>query len=114
VGRRFPSRAQIVNPGLFTDDPVAVRRFFDELTQRLERLPGVASVSRVLYLPLVSPWGSCGPIIRERDPPPPPNQGQPVSYSVPSAHHFETVGTPLLLGRDFTADERRGAPGTVI
>jgi putative ABC transport system permease protein len=104
----------LVNPGLFTDDPAVVHPFFDQLTRRLEQLPGVASVSATLYMPLVNPGGSCGPIIKEGDPQPPPNQGKPAVYSVTSARYFETMGTPLLRGRDFTADERRDPPGTVI
>jgi predicted permease len=80
-----------VNPGLFTDDPVVVRTFFDQLIPRLEQLPGAASVSATLYMPLVNPLGTCGPLIKEGDPAPPLNQGKPVIYSVVSARYFDTV-----------------------
>jgi putative ABC transport system permease protein len=108
----------IINPGLFTDDPAVVRRFWDQLMPRLEQLPGAASVSGTLYMPLVNPNGACGPIIRDGDPPPPPNQGRPVVYSVIAPGYFQTMGTPLLRGRDFTRQEldsgSKDPPATVI
>jgi predicted permease len=104
----------LVNPGLFIEDEAAVQRFFDELVRRLERLPGAQSVSASLYMPLVNVQGAAGPLIKDGDPPPPPNQSLPTFYSVISAKYFETMGTSLLRGRDFTQAERQGRPATVI
>jgi predicted permease len=104
----------LVNPGLFTEDEVAVKRFFEELTRRLEQLPGVRSVSSSLYMPLVNVQGSAGPLIKDGDPPPPPNETVPIFYSVIAAKYFETMGTTLLTGRDFVEAERKGRPGVVI
>jgi predicted permease len=104
----------LVNPGLFTEDEAVVKRFFDDLLQRLEQLPGARSVSASLYMPLVNVQGSVGPLIRNGDPPPPPNQSLPTFYSIVSARYFETMGTPLLTGRDFTQTERQGHPAVAI
>jgi predicted permease len=104
----------LVNPGLFTEDPTAVKRFFDELTRRLEQLPGVRSVSSSLYMPLVNVQGSTGPLIKDGDPPPRPNETEPIFYSVIAAKYFETMGTALLGGRDFVEAERKGQPAVVI
>jgi predicted permease len=91
----------LVNPGLFTSDEAQIRRFFDELVRRLERLPGVRSVSATMYMPLVNAGGAAGPIIKEGEPPPP-------------AKYFETMGTPLLHGRDFLESERQNRASTAI
>jgi predicted permease len=104
----------LVNPGLFTEDEIAVKRFFDELTRRLERLPGVTSVSSSLYMPLVNVQGAAGPLVKEGDPPPRPNETLPLSYSVISARYFETMETALVAGRDFVEAERKDQPGVVI
>jgi putative ABC transport system permease protein len=106
--------SSVVDPGLFTDDSGGMRTFFDQLTRRLEQVPGVASVSATLYMPLVNAQGACGPIIKEGDPAPRPNQSQAAVYSVVSPHYFSTMGTPLLRGRDFTAGEYGEKPDTVV
>ncbi|MEA2697031.1 MAG: hypothetical protein QOI66_1302 [Myxococcales bacterium] len=103
----------LINP-VFSGDEMGVRRFFTELVNRLERLPGVVSVSGTRYMPLVNQQGECGPVVKEGDPPPPPNQELPTPYSVVLGHYFETVGTPLLFGRDFHPRELEGLPTTVI
>ena len=104
----------LVNPSLFTDDTAKHGQFFDELGRRLERLPGVVAVSSSRYLPLVNTQGALASAVAEGQPPPPPNQAPPVSYSVTYANYFQTVGTGILLGRSFTADEHLGTPTTVI
>jgi putative ABC transport system permease protein len=103
----------LINP-VFSGDEVGVKRFFTELVNRLEQMPGVVSVSGTRYMPLVNQQGECGPIVKEGDPPPPPNQELPTPYSVVLGHYFETVGTPLLFGRDFHPRELEGIPTTVI
>ena len=97
----------LVNPSIFTEDEVRIRTFFDDLLRALEKRPGVRSVSATLNMPLVNTQGACGPIIREGDAPPPPNQTRPVSYSVISGRYFETMGTQLVAGRDFVEAERK-------
>jgi predicted permease len=104
----------LVNPSLFTDDMDKVRAFFRELTRRLEQQAGVSAVSSSLYMPLVNVQGGAGPIIRDGDGPPPPNQSKPVNYNVVSANYFQTMGTRLLFGRDFTEADRQGAPRAAI
>jgi predicted permease len=103
-----------VDPGLFDYNEAQIRQFFSELTEELERLPGVRSVSSAMFAPLIEDAGSCGPIVREGDPPPLPNQWKPVLFSIVHAKYFETIGTELLFGRDFDDVEREGIPSTII
>jgi predicted permease len=104
----------LVDPGLFDYDEAQVRTFFGDLTGRIERLPGVQSVSSSLFVPLINVQLSAGPAVREGDPPPRPNEWKPISYSVVYPKYFETIGTDLVAGRDFDAPEREGTPSTVI
>jgi predicted permease len=104
----------LVNPSLYTDDPVQMTQFFGELLRRLERLPGVRAVSSARYLPLVNLGGTCTPVVREGAPPPPPNQASPIRYSVVYRGYFQTMETPLVAGRDFLDREHEGAPSAVI
>jgi predicted permease len=107
-----------LNPGLFeafgagSDPKLAL--YFEELQRRLERLPGARSVASSSYMPLVNYTTPKGPVVREGDPPPPPNQGATTGYSIVFPRYFETVGTQLLRGRDFQPQERKGTPATVI
>jgi predicted permease len=103
-----------INPGFFESDNDRVRQIFDELVRRIERRPGVRSVSTSSFMPLFNVFGSIGPIVREGDPPPPPNQGLSLNYSVVYPKYFETVGTQLLVGRDFQPSEREGVARAAI
>jgi predicted permease len=103
-----------INPGLFETDNDRVRQTFDELVRRLERLPGVRSVSTSTFMPLFNQFTTIGPVVREGDPPPPTNQGLRLSYSVVYPKYFETVGTDLLVGRDFQPAEREGMARSAI
>jgi predicted permease len=104
----------LVDPGLFDYDEAQQRQFFTELTSSIERLPGVRSASSSLFMPLVNTQGSCGPVVKEGEAPPAPNTWKPVLFSVVYGRYFETVGTELLLGRDFAANEHEGTPSTII
>jgi predicted permease len=104
----------LVNPGMFVEDQAKIRGFFQELTARLEALPGAGAVSSSLYMPLINVQSRCGPIIRDGDPTPPPNQQRPVWYSVIAAHYFQTMETPLLFGRDFTEGDRQSGGAAII
>jgi len=106
------------NPGLFeafnsAGDP-KLTLYFEELQRRLERLPGARSVSMSAFLPLVNYSTPQGPVVREGDPQPLPNQGATTGYSIIFPRYFETIGTELVRGRDFQAEERKGSPTTAI
>jgi putative ABC transport system permease protein len=103
-----------LDPGLVGYDAVKGRQFYAELTQRVGALPGVRAASLAGTLPLGDDWMSTAPVIKEGDAPPPPNQGMEILFSSVGAMYFETTGTPLALGRDFTDRDREGAPAVAI
>ncbi|MGH9766198.1 MAG: ABC transporter permease [Blastocatellia bacterium] len=90
------------------------KRFYAELARRAASLPGVASATVMQVAPLSDSGWSTGPLIKEGEAPPPPNQGLYVNYSSIGARYFETMGTQLLLGRDFSEHDGAGAPQVVI
>src|SRR5262245_60659485 len=54
------------------------------------------------------------PVLREGEPDPPPNQGLEVEANIVAPKYFETIGTPLLLGRDFNERDNDDAPKVAI
>jgi predicted permease len=65
-------------------------------------------------LPLLDSRQSRGPIAREGEIDPPPNQGVISECSFVTPKYFDTVQTKLVLGRDFTDRDTVDAPLVVI
>ena len=103
-----------LDPGLLGYDASKGKQFYAELLRRVESLPGVQSASLAGTLPLGDDWLSTSPIIKEGEAPPPPDQEMEILFSAVGANYFETAGTPLALGRDFTNHDREGAPAVAI
>ena len=82
------------------------------MVQRLERLPGVQTASVTNLLPLGFMWLSAPVVPEDRE----VASNERVfagSVSVGSKY-FETIGTPLLRGRDFTAQDTIKSPQVAI
>jgi predicted permease len=83
------------------------RALYDELDARFGALPGVQSVSRSMDTPLGGELSmSAGIALPGR--PTDPEDAPPVYHNFVGPRFFETMGIPLLAGRDFeaAADER--------
>src|SRR5205085_4247407 len=65
----------MINPKLLGYDQKAIWRFFPELLHRIERQPGVRAAAMVDDLPLNVSELSRGPIVKEGEADPSPNQG---------------------------------------
>jgi predicted permease len=104
----------MLDPSLLAYDEAAGKRFYAELVRRIETQPGVRAVSLVSFLPLGDSGNGRGPIVKEGEADPPPNQGISSSCSFVAPKYFETVRTPLVLGRDFTERDTADAPPVVI
>jgi predicted permease len=113
---RSLSQIRNADPGFSTDNLITMRldpgplgysdgegkRLYGELLRRVEAQPGVRSASLALCLPLGDGFTGRGPIVKEGAPPPPPGQGLWIDANVIAPKYFETMKTPLVLGRDFT------------
>jgi len=84
----------------------------DELLERIRALPGVRSAGIGSHLPLGGDDtnGSFDIVGREF----PPNEGPGSKKRIVSPGWFETLGVPLLRGRDFDERDRPGAAEVVI
>jgi putative ABC transport system permease protein len=87
-------------------------RFFDNVLDKLSRLPGVEAVGLTNYLPLVS--GDVDGGIEIDGKTFPPGQRPRAQKRVVSAGYFSAMGIPVLRGRAFTATDVTGAEPVMI
>jgi predicted permease len=91
----------------------AVRRTYQALWERLDRLPGVTASGGVTSLPL-SGFFAWGPIIVEGRAPLPGENFINADQRVVSGRYFETMGIPLVRGRLFSDQDLPDYPRVVI
>jgi putative ABC transport system permease protein len=89
-------------------------RYVNQTLERLRSLPGVASAAFVAPMPFSG--GNVGSDFRiEGRPRPEPGQEPDASNRSVTAQYFQAIGIPLLKGRYFTEQDRRGgAVGAAI
>ena len=104
----------IVNLDLLAYDQPSTLRFFPELQRRVEALPGVRSVALASEMPLMDSRQSRGPVVKEGEIDPPPNQGVISECSIVTPKYFDTLRMPLVRGRDFTERDDVNAPRVII
>jgi predicted permease len=94
---------RVVASGPKYDDEHAVDAFYQEVGNRITRLPGVESEGVASDLPLTGEvgWGGIG----VEGYTPPPGQELQVDLRVASADYFRTMRIPLLKGRFFSVHD---------
>jgi putative ABC transport system permease protein len=93
-------------------DSTSIRAFFKELTNRTRALPGVISVGLTSKLPL--DWGNSSTYVIAGRPLPAPGERPGASVREVSTGYFQTMGIPLIDGRDFTERDGPNAPQVLI
>jgi predicted permease len=89
------------------------RTFYRHLAEEVQSLPGVESASIANHLPLG--FESDGILIGIAGHQPPPGlAGIPIGVMAVGPAYFHTMGTRLLLGREFTPRDRDHSPGVAI
>ena len=89
--------------------------FFQQLTDRLAAAPGVASAAVTSFVPVGGGGFGLGRVfLPEGRPEPPAAPDVSAQWNVVSPRYFETVGIPVLQGRDFTRDDRSDSTPVVI
>jgi predicted permease len=105
--------ATVVLPADRYPDPDARTRFFDDLAESVEALPGVEGVAVASHLPILQGWGN----YRIWNPETPPAEGTRPPYAdrrVILPGYFETMGMPLLEGRALEGSDVDGSPPVVV
>ena len=87
-------------------------RFLEELTGRIEALPGVRSAAASLSLPLA--FTVMAPFIAEGQPVLPVGQRSLAVWNAITPDYFQTLGIRLVRGRPFAWSDDAGAPRAII
>ena len=111
--------ATMRGPGLFPAqgiDSSEKDAFYSRLLSRLREEPGVTSAAAILLRPLAGPIGWDLPYEFEFEAGGRAGMALPkANYEVVTADYFETVGSPLLQGRDFDSrDSDESEPVAII
>jgi predicted permease len=96
-------------PGL--ENPEKRAMLFGELQERIGSIGGVASVASTGFAPF-SGFGWNEPLHADSDAA--RTGGKWSWFNRAGPRYFETMGTPLLAGRDFSSHDRLGAPQVAI
>lgn len=83
--------------------------FFAKLTERIERVPGVASVAAVSNIPLGGVSMGLSSLSIEGHAAPSVEDGMATYVASITPRYFHTLGTPIVSGRDFNATDRMGS-----
>jgi predicted permease len=86
---------------------------YREIETRFSALPGMANVSLVRYIPLGgNQWGSC--VIPQGHPAPGPKDDCFADWDRASTHFLDSIGVPIVRGRNFTAQDTETSQQVVI
>ncbi len=90
--------------------------FYQQLLARVRALPGVqaASIARSAPLSYLYAPSLAAPTIVEGNEPRPGESPPVIGNNAVGPDFFQTLGIPLMRGRDFTAEMRAGTPGVAI
>ncbi|MEP6916291.1 MAG: FtsX-like permease family protein, partial [Acidobacteriota bacterium] len=98
-------------PQADTYGPPVRTTFCDDLRREVGALPGVTSVAAMSHLPLSGANAGRSFSMESR---PTPEGGANAGYRLTCQGYFQTLGIPILKGRDFNSADATSAPGVVI
>jgi putative ABC transport system permease protein len=120
-------RLRQVNPGFNPDGVLAlsitlpqskygenpqINNFYNQLIESVSALPGVQSAAISYDHPLQSNWIDSFTIVGR--PAPDTNESYSANFNPVGPDYFRTVGTDVISGRQFTAQDDQDHPGVVI
>jgi putative ABC transport system permease protein len=101
-----------LDPRLLGYDTARARALYDRLLARLAALPGVRAVTRATSVPLNG--NNSSTIVFAEGGGTSPEDGVRVDYNIVGPRYFETVGTPILDGREFAERDSAGPVEAVV
>jgi predicted permease len=94
-------------------DAQRLMQFYDRVQERVSTLPGVAAAAISHEVPAFGFPSGRAFVVEGQPPPVPGNEpGGPINGVTPG--YFNTIGTRLLSGRDFSPADRSDAPRVII
>jgi predicted permease len=102
-----------VNARLLGYTVAQTNALYRRLIDQIDALPGIQRTSFSMNSPFSGGFGGTSPTIEGYR----PASGSPpliVGINTLGPHYFETLETPVLLGRDFTGDDSANAPKVAI
>ncbi len=101
----------VLPPAKYPDNNPRIN-FNTQLQERVQSLPGVAGAGTVDILPVNG--GNTTRFVIDGDPVPPPGKETEANMRFVNDRYFQTIGVPLLAGRQFDTRDHADAPGVVI
>src|SRR5215471_788607 len=87
--------------------------FYQEMVRRIRAMPGIENAGVINHLPLAGDtWG--WPFWIEGEPLPAPGEGPDAIYRVVLPGYFQTLGIPLMSGRDISDTDTKNRTGVVV
>ena len=93
--------------------PEAQFNFHKQVTEQIQQVPGVQSVSLVRGLPFSGNGGSTAITLPDREAPAKGTEPE-VSFNTVMPNYFETMNIPFIRGRTFGTEDRTGTPTALI
>ncbi len=101
-----------IDPRLAGYKPAQLAPLYRQLLDRVNALPGVRSASLAAYSPMSGSSSTSN--ISAEGYTPPPGQDMNIHINVVSWKYFETVGTPILLGREMGLQDTASSPRVAV
>jgi len=87
--------------------------FYQEMVRHVRAMPGIQSAGLINHLPLAGDtWG--WPFWIEGEPLPAPGEGPDAIYRVVIPGYFQTMGIPLMSGRDVNETDTKNSGGVLV
>ena len=97
-------------------DEKKAQQFYQQLTERIQTLPGVSNVSIAQSAPLSYFYAPAlgAPMFVEGHEPPPGTNPPFAGMNIIGPNFFKTISVPLLQGRDFSNQDQEGARVAIV
>jgi putative ABC transport system permease protein len=98
----------------YESDDVKTRAFWDELMQKIGRIPGVTDAALNNDPPLKRDRGAIAPFTVDGQPRPEPDHEPVLDPQIVSSSYFRTMQIPVLQGRDFDSEDTADKPNVIV
>src|ERR1700757_59007 len=95
-------------------DGLQTRHFWDQLLEKIRRLPGVTKAGFNALPPMKWDWELLVPFTVDGQPDPGPGRRPVVDWQQISSDYFRTLEIPILQGRDFDSQDTVDKPSVIV